>query len=79
MAAAYMRAHPGHRGRIIAPTFGDAVEACIAGPSGLQAIDPQVRWLPTAPGGAKVSWPNGSQALVLGTPFPRRYSSYSNG
>jgi phage terminase large subunit-like protein len=69
--ASYMRANPGHRGRIIAPTFGDAVEACISGPSGLKSIDPDVRWLPSAPGGAKVIWPNGSEALVLGTPFPR--------
>jgi phage terminase large subunit-like protein len=67
----YMRQHPGHRGRIIAPTFGDAVEACIEGPSGLLSIDPEVRWLPSAPGGSKVVWPNGSEALVLGTPLPR--------
>lgn len=63
----YMRAHPGTRGRIIAPTFGDAVEACILGPSGLLTIDPEIHWLPSAPGGAKVVWPNGSEALVLGT------------
>ena len=69
--ATWMRCHPGHRGRIIAPTFGDAVEACISGPSGLLAIDPGIRWLPSAPGGSKVCWPNGSEALVLGTPFPR--------
>lgn len=69
--AAYMRANPGHRGRIIAPTFGDAVESCISGPSGLQSVDPEIRWLPSAPGGAKVAWPNGSEALVLGTPTPR--------
>lgn len=69
--ASYMRANPGHRGRIIAPTFGDAVEACIQGPSGLLAMDPEIKWLPSAPGGAKVQWPNRSEALVLGTPFPR--------
>lgn len=69
--ARYMHENPGHRGRIIAPTFGDAVEACIEGPSGLKAVDPDVRWLPSSPGGAKVTWPNGSEALVLGTPFPR--------
>lgn len=69
--AKYMRERPGHRGRIIAPTLGDAVEACVEGPSGLRAMDPEIRWLPSAPGGAKVVWPNGSQALVLGTPFPR--------
>lgn len=64
----YMRLHPGYRGRIIAPTFGDAVEACIEGPSGLLSIDPEIRWLPSAPGGSKVVWPNGSEALVFGTP-----------
>lgn len=69
--AKYMRQHPGHRGRIIAPTFGDAVQSCISGPSGLLSIDPDVRWLPSAPGGAMVAWPNGSEALVLGTPFPK--------
>lgn len=67
----WMRAHPGHRGRIIAPTYGDAVEACIEGPSGLLAQDPEITWLPSAPGGSKVKWPNGSEALVLGTHTPR--------
>ena len=69
--ARWMREHPGHRGRIIAPTLGDAVEACVTGPSGLLAIDPEIRWLPSAPGGAKVVWPNGSEAVVIGTPFPK--------
>lgn len=69
--AGWMRRNPGARGRIIAPTFGDAVEACITGPSGLQSIDPEVAWLPSAPGGAKVRWPNGSEALVFGTPTPK--------
>jgi phage terminase large subunit-like protein len=66
----YMRTHPGARGRIIAPTFGDAVEACIEGPSGILSIDPEARWLPSAPGGAKLVWPNGSEALVFGTHSP---------
>lgn len=69
--AKWMQEHPGHRGRIIAPTFGDAVEACVRGPSGLMSVDPSVEWQPSAPGGAKVVWPNGSESLVLGTPFPR--------
>lgn len=68
--AAYMRTHPGARGRIIAPTFGDAVEACVTGPSGLLSVDPEIRWIPSSPGGSKVTWPNGSEALVLGTPKP---------
>jgi phage terminase large subunit-like protein len=69
--AAYMRAHPGYRGRIIAPTYGDAVEACIEGPSGLLSVDPELHWMPSAPGGSKIVWPNGSEALVLGTYAPR--------
>lgn len=63
----WMRDHAGARGRIIAPTFGDAVESCIDGPSGLKSVDPQVEWHPSLPGGSKVVWPNGSEALVLGT------------
>lgn len=69
--AEWMHQHPGARGRIIAPTFGDAVEACIDGPSGLRSVDPDVSWHPHATGGSKVTWPNGSQALVVGTPQPR--------
>lgn len=67
----YMRKHPGARGRIIAPTLGDAVEACIEGPSGILAMDPEVRWIPSAPGGSKLKWPNGSEALVIGTNAPK--------
>lgn len=69
--AQYMHEHPDSRGRIIAPTFGDAVESCILGPSGLRSVDPDVTFHPNAVGGAKVTWTNGSEALVLGTPFPK--------
>lgn len=69
--ARYMHEHPGARGRIIAPTLGDAVEACIDGPSGLRTIDPECSWHPHSVGGAKVDWPNGSEAMVVGTPFPK--------
>jgi phage terminase large subunit-like protein len=69
--ARYMRLHPGARGRIIAPTLGDAVEACIIGPSGLEAMDPTIKLLKSDIGGTKVLWPNGSEALVIGTPTPR--------
>jgi len=65
-----MRANPGHRGRIIAPTYDDAVESCVNGPSGLLSMDPDARFI-VRPGGSKVVWPNGSEALVLGTPFPK--------
>jgi phage terminase large subunit-like protein len=66
-----MREHPGARGRIIAPTNGDAVEACVRGPSGLLAMDPEIRFVAAAAGGGKVYWPNGSEALVIGTAAPR--------
>lgn len=77
--AKFMRQNSGARGRIIAPTFGDAVESCITGPSGLLSIDPEIRWRPTEPGGAKVEWPNGSEALVFGTPTPRDVERFRAG
>jgi phage terminase large subunit-like protein len=67
----FMRQHPGARGRIIAPTFGDAVEACVRGPSGVLNQDPEVRWVPGADGGSKLIWPGGAEALVMGTPFQK--------
>lgn len=69
--ARHMREHPGNRGRIIGPTLGDVVESCVQGPSGLLSVDPDVRFYPSAPGGAKVVWPNGSEAVLIGTPTPR--------
>lgn len=69
--ARYMREHPGARGRIIAPTNGDAVEACVRGPSGLLSIDPEIRFVGASAGGGKCFWPNGSEALVIGTAAPR--------
>jgi phage terminase large subunit-like protein len=69
--ACYMREHPGARGRIIAPTNGDAIEACVRGPSGLLSTDPEIRFVAAAAGGGKCKWPNGSEALVLGTGAPR--------
>lgn len=66
----WMHDHPGHRGRIVGPTLGDVVESCIEGPSGLLAIDPDVKFYASAPGGSKVKWPNGSEAILLGTDRP---------
>lgn len=65
-----MHENPGWRGRIIAPTFGDAVEACVRGPSGILAMDPEATFHPSADGGSKVRWPGGSEALVLGMHAP---------
>ena len=66
----WMRENPGARGRIIGPTLGDVVESCVNGPSGLRAMDPDVEFKPAQPGGAQVVWPNGSQAVLLGTYTP---------
>ena len=66
-----MREHPGTRGRIIAPTNGDAIEACVRGPSGLLSIDPEIRFVAASAGGGKCFWANGSEALVIGTAAPR--------
>jgi phage terminase large subunit-like protein len=68
--AARARRYPGMRGRIIGPTLGDVFESCVEGPSGLQATDPEVAVKPGARGGSKIVWPNGSEALLLGTHSP---------
>ena len=59
----------GHRLAIIAPTFGDALEACVNGPSGIRAHDPRVRAVQTA-GGTFVRWPNGAEAKLFGAYTP---------
>ena len=65
----YMKANPGHRGAIIAPTLGDAVSACVTGPSGLLAHNPTVR-MRTRGGGTDVYWPNGSECHLFGASGP---------
>jgi phage terminase large subunit-like protein len=59
----------GHRVAIVAPTHGDAVEACVNGPSGLKAHNPSVR-LVTAQGGTFVRWPSGAEAKLFGAYTP---------
>lgn len=63
----YMTAHPGHRGRIIAPTLGDAREACVVGPSGIRAHNPLVVFNSNE---GTLTWPNGSRARIFGTKSP---------
>jgi phage terminase large subunit-like protein len=59
----------GHRVAIVAPTFGDALEACVNGPSGLRAHNPAVRSVQTA-GGTFVRWPSGAEAKLFGAYTP---------
>jgi phage terminase large subunit-like protein len=63
------RLRGGHRMAIIAPTQGDAVEACVNGPSGLKAHDPRVV-LRTTVGGTFVRWPSGAEAKLFGAHTP---------
>jgi phage terminase large subunit-like protein len=55
---------------IIAPTQGDAVTACVSGPSGIKAHDPTASGPITTAGGTVVRWPNGSQAKLYGANSP---------
>ncbi|MGW2379296.1 phage terminase large subunit family protein [Streptomyces sp. NPDC001658] len=64
------RLRGGHRMAIIAPTLGDAVEACVNGPSGLRAHDPRVTLRQTA-GGTFARWPSGAEAKLFGTHGPQ--------
>lgn len=61
----FMRRNPGARAGIIAPTLGDAAEACVYGASGLMAHNPTLR-LRSRAGGTHVVWPNGSEAKLFG-------------
>jgi phage terminase large subunit-like protein len=55
---------------IIAPTQGDAVKACVLGPSGIKAHDPSAVGPVTTAGGTVVRWPNGSVAYLYGANGP---------
>lgn len=59
----------GHRMGIIAPTLGDASDACVNGPSGLRAHNPHVREA-TRKGGTVVRWPSGAEAKLFGAYNP---------
>lgn len=54
---------------IIAPTLGDAVTACYAGPSGIRAHSPDARLRQSA-GGTVIQWENGSEAKLFGASNP---------
>lgn len=59
----------GHRAAIVAPTLGDATEACVNGPSGLRKHNPAVK-LVSRLGGTFVVWPSGAEAKVFGAYTP---------
>ena len=59
----------GHRARIMAPTFGDAIASCVNGPSGLRAHNPDLR-VTGGPEGTIITWPNGARASVHGCHSP---------
>lgn len=60
---------PNIRARVIAPTLADGIAAAVDGPNGLLTLSKgMARWLPSAPGGACVRYPNGSRVWILGTP-----------
>jgi predicted phage terminase large subunit-like protein len=67
---ACMPGYPGgHRPAIIAPTLGDALEACVNGPSGLRAHNRGIR-LVQGVGGTHVRWPNGTEGKLFGAFTP---------
>lgn len=59
----------GHRFGIIAPTLGDASDACVNGPSGLKAYNPDIREI-TRKGGTYVIFPNGAEGKLFGAHGP---------
>lgn len=61
----FMRLYPKARGGIVAPTLGDAAEACVYGVSGLIAHNPAIKVRSRA-GGTYVHWPNDSVAKLFG-------------
>lgn len=65
----HLSSTPNMRARVIAPTLGDGIAAAVDGPNGLLKLsNGQARWLPSAPGGACVRYPNGSRVWIVGTP-----------
>lgn len=63
----YLSTHPGERGRIIAPTIGDAREACVEGPSGILAHNRSVQFNRSW---GELTWPNGARARIFGAFTP---------
>lgn len=55
------------RGRIIAPTIGDARGACVEGVSGILTLNPEVGFNRSW---GELEWPNGSKARIFGAHTP---------
>lgn len=60
--------NPTVRGRIIGPTLGDIIESDVYGPAGIIQKDERCVFKPSAPGGAKLTWPTGAEFLLIGIP-----------
>ncbi|MEW6223181.1 MAG: terminase family protein [Chloroflexota bacterium] len=58
-----------HRMSIIAPTLGDAVEACWKAPAGISVHEPRARIVQTG-GGTIIRFPGGSEAKLFGAFTP---------
>src|SRR5262245_40979574 len=56
----------GHRMGIVGPTFGDTVDACYYGPSGLARINPDTRLRTLRGGITVVEWATGATARIFG-------------
>lgn len=62
---------PGLRGRIIAPTLGDAVSSVVLDPqSGIIASHPEATFMRSGVEGVRLVWPNGSTVWCVGTASP---------
>lgn len=64
---AYLRAHPGYRVGIIAPTLGDARSICVEGETGLLAMNPSIQFNRSW---GELRWPNGSRGQLFGAYTP---------
>lgn len=60
----------GHRVAIVAPTLGDAVDACVTGPSGIATINRSAAFLTGGVSGSRVVWPSGATARLFGAYTP---------
>lgn len=59
-----------HRMAIVAPSYGDAVDTCVRGDSGLLNANPSIAFHPGAALQADLTWPNGAEAQLFGAFAP---------